>query len=350
MPTLLGFEEFTTMRSIASICLVSWFLASAPSLQADEPPKLTTLSDPSIEYRVPEKPYVILRRGSVEAVVVDNRAVDDDVLPGHRAGYSGVASLKHTKRQENLFVPLYAGLNFEHIHDGTVRERNVLFEPRNWPMELRAIDEHTAELYQGPTPNYRLESCLRYRMLEDGTIEMTLECIPRARLFTHGYVGLFWASYIHQPESLDVHFKGHGVDEPPAARWIRGVTPAHGRLSTHVASNDDRSFGRDPNFPLTLVFNRSQYRYAEAWYYGVSHGMALVHVFRPKDRIRVSQSPSGGGNGNPAWDFQYLIPDYEVGRRYQMVVRAMYLPYESREQIERASEPHRTALGSLVSK
>jgi hypothetical protein len=98
------------------------------------------------------------------------------------------------------------------------------------------------------------------------------------------------------------------------------------------------------------VFNRSQYRYAEAWYYGVSHGMALVHVFRPKDRIRVSQSPSGGGNGNPAWDFQHLIPDYEVGRRYQMVVRAMYLPYESREQIERASEPHRTALGSLVSK
>jgi hypothetical protein len=117
-------------------------------------------------------------------------------------------------------------------------------------------------------------------------------------------------------------------------------------LSTHVATDDDRTFARDPKFPLTLVFNRSQYRYAEPWYYGVSHGMALVLMFRSKDQIRMSQSPSGGGQGNPAWDFQYFIPDYEVGRRYQMVMRAMYLPYGSPDKIERASGPHRQALGA----
>lgn len=334
------------MRSLACLCTLLGLFTNVTPLAAGEPPRLTTLSDPSIEYRVPEKPYVVLRRADVEAVVVDNRGVDDDVLPGHRAGYSGIASLKHAGRADNLFVPSYAGLNFEHIHDGTVRDRKVLFEPRNWPMELRVIDRHTAELYQSPTPNYGLESCLRYRLLEDGTTEMTLECVPRERSFTHGYVGLFWASYIHQPESLDIHFKGHAVDEPPAARWIRGVTPAHGTLSTHLASDDDRTFAHDPKFPLTLVFNRSQYRYAEPWYYGVSHGMALVYVFRPKDQIRMSQSPSGGGTGNPAWDFQYLIPDYEVGRRYQMVMRAMYVPYESPAEIERAVAPHRRALAA----
>jgi hypothetical protein len=159
-------------------------------------------------------------------------------------------------------------------------------------------------------------------------------------------VGLFWASYIHQPGSLDIHFKGHRADEPPAARWIRGVTPAHGVLSTHLASDDDRTFAHDPEFPLTLVFNRSRYRYSQPWYYGVSHGMALVFIFQPKDRIRMSQSPSGGGAGNPAWDFQHLIAEYEVGRRYQMVMRAMYLPYESPEQIETASKPHWKALAA----
>jgi len=298
---------------------------------------MTSLSDKSVKYQLPEKGYVVLKRAQVQAVVVDNRAVDDAVLPGHRAGYNGIASLVHAKRPENLFVPAYAGLNFEHIHDGTVQDRRVLFEPRNAPMELRVIDEHTAELYQKPTPHYGLESCTRYQLLADGTIEMTFECIPRRRSFANGYVGLFWASYIHRPESLDIHFLGHGWDEAPAARWVRGVTPAHGQLATHLASDDHRQFAHDPAFPLTLVFNYSRHRYREPWYFGVSHNMAFVQAFRPRDQIRFSQSPSGGGQGNPAWDFQYLIPNYQVDRRYQMVMRAMYLPYESPEQVARSA-------------
>ncbi len=311
-----------------------------------ETPTLTSLSDPTVKYRVAEKPYVILQRADIRAVVADNRPVDDAVLPGHRAGYSGVASLSHTKRRENLFVPAVAGLNFEHIHDGTVQDRRILFEPRNAPMELRVIDASTVELYQKPTPHYGLESCTRYRLLDDGAIEMRFECIPRRAAFVNGYVGLFWASYIHRPESLDIHFRGHGANEAPAGRWIRGVTPAHGQLSTHLASDDRRQLVHDPAFPLTLVFNRSNYRYREPWYFGVSHGMAFVQMFRPKDRIRISQSPSGGGQGNPAWDFQYMILGYEVGHCYQMVMRAMYVPYQSPEQIERVSEPHRRALAA----
>jgi len=82
-----------------------------------------------------DKPYIVLERKEVRAVIVNNEAVDDAVLPGHRAGYSGIASLTHRNQGRNLFVPSYAGLNFEHIHDGTVQERNVLFEPRQAPMD-----------------------------------------------------------------------------------------------------------------------------------------------------------------------------------------------------------------------
>lgn len=38
----------------------------------------TSLSDPSIRYTVPEKGYVVLRRGALEVVIVDNRAVNDE--------------------------------------------------------------------------------------------------------------------------------------------------------------------------------------------------------------------------------------------------------------------------------
>ena len=295
---------------------------------------------------VATKPHVVLQRGDVMAVIVNNEAIDDEILPGHRAGYSGVASLTHRERKDNLFVPLYAGLNFEHIHDGTVQPREILFEPRHAPMQIRRIDAHAAELYQPPTPHWQLESWLRYELLDDGVIQMTLEFVPHARTFKNDYIGLFFASYIHQPESLDIHFRGRSTDDRGAAiQWIRGVTPNHGTLPTHLAIDDHRMFEHDAEFPLTLVFNRSHYRYAEPWYYGVSHDMAFVQLFRPRDRVRLSQSPSGGGTGNPAWDFQWLIPDYEVGRRYRFVMRAAYLPFESQEQILEATANHRTTLG-----
>lgn len=307
----------------------------------------TTLANPTIKYTVAEAGYHVLKGGDVTAVIVDNDEVDDSTLPGHRGGYSGVASLTHTKRSDNLFVPSYAGLNYEHIHDGTNQERDILFEPRRAPMELRVVSPGIVELYQAPTPTWKLESVLRYEMLDDGTIEMTLECIPRAKTFRNGYVGLFWASYIHQPESKDIHFLGSD-SRKGKTEWIRGVTPSHGVLATHLSENDQRNFKHDEDFPLSLAFNRSKHFFSEPWYYAVSHDMAFVQMFRPQDEIRLTQSPSGGGNGNPAWDFQWFIPDYEVGKLYRMVMRAQYVPFESAEQIQRVSRANRSALGQSV--
>lgn len=305
----------------------------------------TSLSNPAIQYKSSARHYIALRGGDVEAVVVDNAGVDDQVLPGHHEGYSGLGSLRHRGRAENLFVPAYAGLNFEHCHDGTKQERSTLFEVRSAPMSLRVVNEHVAELHQPPTPHYRLESCIRYELLPDGAIEMTIECIPRERAFRNGYIGLFFASYINHPESLDIHFRGRddgqGVDN---IRWVRGVTPKHGQEATHRSVDDQRDFAHDPDFPLSLAFNFSRHRYTEPWYYGVSHGMVLAFIFRPEDRVRLTQSPSGGGAGCPAWDFQWFIPDYQVGRCYAFVMRAMYVPFESTEQIANAAQPHRRAL------
>ena len=197
-----------TMRSTLAVLMS---LAVAAPARGEEPGR-TTLSDPAIRYTVPETPYIVLSRGDVEAVVVDHRAVDGPIVRGHRAGYGGLAVLRHARRRDNLFVPAYSGLNFEHIHDGTTRPREVLFEPRHEPMELRRIDDHTVELYQKPTSHWGLESCSRYAILPDGAIEMTLECIPHRRSFKNGYIGLFWASYIDRPESSADPLRG-----PPGA-------------------------------------------------------------------------------------------------------------------------------------
>ncbi len=292
---------------------------------AAEPPPRTTLSDPAIAYTTPESAFVVLRRADVQAVIVDNQEVNDPVvLPVHLAGYNGLGSLTHSLQERNLFKSNYAGLNFEHIHDGTVQPMDILFEPRKVPMELRVINDHTVELYQAPTPHWGVESVHRFELLEDGQLEMTFECIPHRKTWAHDYLGFFWASYIHRPESKDIHFVGPGPDG--GIGWIRGVTPSHGVLATHRAVGDDRDFAYDPEFPLTLVFNMSEHRFSEPWYLAEARNMAFVQRFRETDEIRFSQSPTGGGGGNPAWDFQWFIRNPVVGQRYQMVMRALYLP------------------------
>jgi hypothetical protein len=310
-------------------------------------PGVTSLVNDSVKYTVPEAHYVELKRGPVSIVIVDNEAIDVPRLPKHRAGYNGVASLTHRERSENLFVPAVGGLNLEHIHDGTLAVSQEKFEPRRWPMQLRVIDQYTVELYQSPTPNWKLESCGRYHLLPDGTIQYTFECIPRADVFKHKAIGLFWASYIDAPEDRAINFRGRNAAEQGPARWIRAVTPAHGVDSTHPPTGRLTDFfakiGSD--FPLTLVNHRSKYVYTEPWYYGVSDGMGYALMFRSRDRMWFAQSPTGGGRGvNPAWDFQWFIPDCRVDQAYGFVMRAAYVPFTDRARLEEVVTGHLEAL------
>jgi hypothetical protein len=307
--------------------------------------RVTTLTNAEVKYTTPERHFVVLKRGPITAVIVDNEAVDVPDCPQHRAGYNGVAVLTHRERDANLFVPGVAGLNFEHIHDGTlVIDSHERFEPRKAPMQLRIIDEHTVELHQPPTPYFELESCGRYRLLADGTIEYTFECIPRAPKFSQGYIGLFWASYIHQPESLDIHFIGRARDADAPPEWIRGVTPKHGVDSTHPPARLSFEPKFDPSFSLTLANHKSRFVYTEPWYYGISGNLAWVQMFRARDAIWFAQSPSGGGGGNPAWDFQWFIPDYKVNEAYGFTMRAAAVPFRDRETLIRDTRSHRDAL------
>jgi hypothetical protein len=308
-------------------------------------PQVTSLTNKSVKYTVPREHAVVLRRGGVTAVVVDNATIDPPLRRRSAGKLSGVASLKHTDQPENLYN--LVGLNFEHIHDGTLAVTRDKFEPRTTPMELRRVDEHTVELYQAPTPYWKLESCGRYHLLADGTIEYTFECIPRAAVFTNGYLGLFWASYIWTPEDRAIHFIGRTADDV-TPRWVRAVTPAHGQEATHPPSGPVPDLKLDPAFPLKLVSGRSRYTYVEPWYYGVCRDRALVQMFRARDRVWFAQSPNGGSpsSKSPAWDFQWFVPEYKVGEAYGFVMRAAYVPYQSPKQVEERTRLHRDELNA----
>lgn len=41
-------------------------------------------------------------------------------------------------------------------------------------------------------------------------------------------------------------------------------------------------------------------------------------MVRGEGRVRLALGPTGGGEGNPAWDFQFVVPDYQVDRTYTL--------------------------------
>ncbi|MDB4583161.1 hypothetical protein N9164_08415 [Draconibacterium sp.] len=272
---------------------------------------------------------ISISKGDLQAVFINNEAYGQH----HKAGYNGISELRHTDQDSNLFVPSYAGFNLEHIFAGD--SLSNLFEPRKVPMEIKRISKNSVELYQAETPLSHVESWTTFKMVPPHYIDVNFRCVIKSgEFFKHGYVGIFWASYINGPQDKKIHFSGlvEGNDE---VKWIRASTPKHGVESTHIGVDDKFVLFAVPGFNVTLANHYSNYRFIEPFYYGRFDNMVFAYLFsESKDGIiRFSQSPTGGGQGNPAWDFQFIIPEFEIGKEYSFNSRLVYKVWEGAEDI-----------------
>lgn len=278
--------------------------------------------------------YATFKAERLTAVIGNNAAAGE-----HRALYNGVFSLSAPEESVNPFVPLYAGLNLEHFFDARPRspEREVFFEPRHAPMTFTRIDERTAELYQPQTPFYGVESWTRFTLRDPYYVDMKFRCIPHKDIFQGGFFGVFWASYINAPINKSIYFLQEGTADAPGV-WAQLCTQRHG-LHSSVPSVQDTL---DIPFEATgdvLYANLSPLRHSAPFYYGQVRDMVLIQIFRPGPIVRFAHSPSGGGrtedgqDTNPAWDFQLIVPDYQVGQEYTLEMRLVYKPWKGREDV-----------------
>jgi hypothetical protein len=274
-----------------------------------------------------EQKTVSIEIGELKAVIVNNDSFGSE----HRAGYNGIAELYHSQQDSTLFVPLYAGFNLEHIFGGDSLES--LFEPRQHHMSLYQTSENSVLLYQSPTPLSQVESLTEFRFLTPHYIDVTFKCRHTSdQFFKNNYAGLFWASYIYAPDDKMIYFKGR-TPEVDSALWIGAYSERHGEKSTHTGIDERYDIYFAPNFNARLANHFSGYRFIEPFYFGRFHNMVLAYMFDTDQVIRFSQSPTGGGQGNPAWDFQFLIPNPIVGKIYTYRARVVYKPFVSREDV-----------------
>jgi hypothetical protein len=269
--------------------------------------------------------------GDITAVIGDNASQGN-----HRAGYNGLWSLTHKAEKTSLFVPTVAGLNLEHVFDGETLdpkgESKIFFEPRNAPMAFKKISATEAELHQPPTPTFFLESWTTFKLVEPHYIDFTFKCRPTQHVFKRGYIGLFWASYIAAPDDKSMYLRGK-------TSWLQHCTPAHNAMSTvlHEKEAFEMTFAREHRDCLYMNF--SPLKYDAPFFYGHFRDMTAIFMFDRTQGIRFTHSPSGGGfdamrqSSNPAWDFQFVIPKYDVNEDFSFKARLVYRPKCSREEV-----------------
>ena len=280
--------------------------------------------------------------GDLTAVVSDNEPYET-----RRTGFNGIRRLLHRSLPERSLFGI-AGFNFEHIFDGEqdqidlAGDGKIFFEPRNHPMTIRQISGDEVELHQSRTPTYHLESWTRFKFRPPHYVDFTFRCQPTQHAFRNDYIGLFWANYVNAPEDKSIYFR-----DPKG--WVQLCTQAHNNQSTvrHVDDKLDLKFLDVPR--QTLYKNFSELRFVEPFYYGYFGTTHLfILMFDRIDGVRFAHSPSSGGPPsapNPAWDFQFIIPRFEVLQEYGFRARGVFRERCSRDEIEREFRVWRTSLG-----
>jgi hypothetical protein len=275
--------------------------------------------------------------GDLTAVIGDNEVYD-----GRRPGYNGIHRLTHKTQAASLFG--ITGLNHEHIFDGEQDLRGdtkILFEPRHWPITFTKISDSEAELHQEATPTFFLESWTRFKLVAPHYIDFTYRCMPHQHAFRNGYIGLFWASYINSPENKSIYFR-----DPKG--WVQLCTQGHNDESTVRHVDDKLELKFAPDTREMLYRNFSPLRYSEPLYYGIFGTHVYILMFDRTEGVRFAHSPSSGGpphHPEPAWDWQYIIPQYEVLQEYGYRARVVYRETCSRDEILREFRSWRESLG-----
>ena len=88
----------------------------------------------------------------------------------------------------------------------------------------------------------------------------------------------------------------------------------------------------------TLAFSYSELAWTRPFFFGRRGKMVFALMFEPGHDVRFTHSPGGGGTGNPAWDFQWVIHEPLVDEEHRLRARAIYKPWESERDIVREFE------------
>ncbi|MDP6779651.1 MAG: hypothetical protein QGI83_23045, partial [Candidatus Latescibacteria bacterium] len=283
------------------------------------------------------------------AFIADNQACGI-----HRAGYNGVASLVPKSTGNNIFVPTYAGLNYETISLpglASYKEKTgYRFEPRAEAMHIESASENRVVLVQPETSHAHVSARIAFTAEEPHYLHQQIELTFHRRFCSEDEPNAFrslWASYLHQPPDRHLYLKPDWSSGSDATGWFGITREDHGSPETLAhPMPDDRELDvaghleaapPGPSRSAEVFAGLSEaLKGPLGFYYGLSHHQAFLMMFAQPDRVRLAYSPCGGGKQpawNPAWDYLLHLDDAELDRPYTWDLCLVVRPFGGRTDI-----------------
>lgn len=299
--------------------------------------------------------FPALQNASFTAHLADNRG-----LGIHRPGYNGVASLIPRHSGNNLFVPTYAGLNYETIsltgmppYSAPGRDdHQARFEPRCEAMHIESADGERAVLVQPPTRHAGVSARIEFRVEEPHYLHQRIELTFHKRFCPEGEASAFsslWASYMHMPPDRHLYLHPDSVAQSEMDGWIGLTKAGHGSSDYEIRRlPSDRRLEAAEH--LACMERGEPLEEQEAadlpaspaagaplpFYYGLCHDQVFLMMFRQPEQVRLAYSPNGGGTEPawcPAWDWVLRLEDASVGWTHTWDICVAVKPFAGRADV-----------------
>ena len=277
--------------------------------------------------------------------------LDNEGNAGRDGG--GFNFLRHINHPDkSIYHQKMVGLNFEHIFNGATANNNIaMFTPRREPnILIKNTVANTATLHwRAAESSWGVDCTMAYTFVAPDAIDMEFSAIPHQENWPQGYLAFMWASYMGRTAERPIHFWGTNGDKEGWMRFGDDTTDEQGFETGTVPFQgvDPLPFEADAQ-ALNLVEHRTK-RFALPFYYGLLDGdhdlntttdrLAYIVMFDQTESIRfalwnfIKDVDGKADPHSPAWDWQFVIRNPEVGKRYGYRMRVVIMPFTNRDDI-----------------
>ena len=274
----------------------------------------------------------------------------DNAANARRQG-NGITPLIYINFPErNIFRDDAVGLNFEHIMNGSAADAEIcMFTPRTDSCLLLQHQPSAASIiHRAEDSNWAMDSEMHYTSPGGNCIDLEFKATPRSNRFPLGYVAFMWASYMDKARDRKIYFYG---EREGRESWLSFGDDTEGGFETGtIAHCGAPPLPYEKGAQTLNIIENAHKKFKLPFYYGLmagdgdlatpGHTMAYIMMFDQAAPIRfamwnfITDSKGAPDPHSPAWDWQYVIQNPEVGRQYGYRARVIYKPFISPEDVE----------------